>query len=476
MGKITKNYIYNLGYQLFSMLVPIVTAPYLARVLGADQLGIYSYVNSSSNIVFTISMLGTYAYGNRQVAYTRGNPDKLNQTFWEVLIARGILGIFGTAFFVCYSLLNQRYLIYFILYYPYVLSNFIDCTWLYVGLEEMKTAVIKNFVCRILNVIGIFTLVRGPEDLWIYISLLAGTTFFTMVIIFFQLHQIVQKPAFSWKEIKKNIKESAKLFLPQIAALLYLQVDKVMIEWITHQTAQLSFYEQAEKIINIPLSIITVLGTVIMPRIANEYIHNNMDVIQALLLKAGKVALFMACPMMVGLFCVAEQTIPWYLGKEFMPVSGVMMILAPIVVLNALSSIAGAQYFTATNQIGIMMKAYVAAAVMNIICNSFLIPVMGCYGAAIATVLSSLASTLIQYFFLVKQIALGKMIGSGIKYFLCALLMGGAIFMLKDLPATPLTTMIEIIVGIIVYMALMLLVHDEVLLAILSKVENFMKN
>ena len=141
MGRITRNYLYNAAYQLLVILTPIITAPYLARVLGVDQLGIYGYVNSSGNIITTCALLGVFAYGNRQTAYVRDNRRELTETFWEIMFTRLLLGIIGTAVYVLYTVVNKEFRLFFILYYPYILAQFIDCTWVYVGLEDMKPAV-----------------------------------------------------------------------------------------------------------------------------------------------------------------------------------------------------------------------------------------------------------------------------------------------------------------------------------------------
>lgn len=474
MGRITKNYIYNLAYQLLVLIAPLVTAPYLARVLGASNLGIYSYVNSSGNIVTTISLLGIYAYGNRQTAYVRDNKQELTKTFWELEVTRVILGIVGTIFYVLYAFFNAKYRFYFIVYYPYILAQFIDCSWVYVGLEDMKPAVMKNFITKLINIGGIFIFVRKRDDVWIYIFMLAVTTLIANISVYSQLPKYVDRPRGierpDIKRVSYYIKESIYLFLPQVASLFYLQVDKVMITWITKDTAQVSFYDNAEKMINIPLSIISVISTVMMPRIANEYKKNNSDVIQNLLVKAGRYALLMAFPLMVGLFCVANQFIPWYLGSEFMPTATAMRILTPIVLLNALSGISGAQYFTATNQINILLKAYVSAASLNVIVNAMLIPKFGFAGAAIATVGSSLVSVLVQYYYLSKQLEIKRLITYGLKYFAGSLIMGISIYLLtRTMKATIITTLIQVIVGVTVYLFYLFILKDEAISDIFKK-------
>ncbi len=338
MGRITKNYIYNLAYQLLVLIAPLVTAPYLARVLGASNQGIYSYVNSSGNIITTLTLLGIYAYGNRQTAYVRDNKAELTKTFWELEVTRFILGTIGTIIYAVYAHFNPDMSWYFLLYYPYILAQFIDCSWIYVGLEDMKPAVMKNFITKLVNVIGIFVFVRKREDVWIYIFMLAITTLIANISVYTQLPKYVGMPKGESKpdvhRIVYHIKGSLYLFLPQVASLFYLQVDKVMLKWLSGQTAQLSFYDNAEKMINIPLSIITVMSTVMMPRIANEFQKNNKDNIRNLLVKAGRYALLMTFPLMIGMFCIAQQLIPWYLGNEFLPTATAMMILTPIVLFG----------------------------------------------------------------------------------------------------------------------------------------------
>lgn len=473
MGKIAQNYIYNLAYQLLVILTPIITAPYLTRVLGATNLGIYSYVNSSGSIITTLSLLGVYAYGNRQTAYVRDNKNELSQTFWELELVRLVLGTIGTVFYFLYMRINSSYSFYFLLFYPYILAQFLDCSWVYVGLEDMKPAVIKNFITKLINVIGIFLFVRNKNDVWVYIFMLAITTLIANVSIYTQLHKYISGP----KEIKKikpqillkHIKGSFYLFLPQAASLFYLQVDKAMIEWFTGNTAQISFYDQAEKIINIPLALITVLSSVMMPRVANEFRKKNYSMIAMLLSKAGRFSLLLAFPLMVGLFIISKQFIPWYLGTEYLPTAHAMMILAPIVLFNSLSSISGAQYFTATNQIRVLMKAYVSAAIINVVVNALLIPTYGYVGAAIATVASSFISVVVQYYYLLKQIKLDEFLKYSLIYAIGSFIMGWCIYgVTNQYCSRAIVTVVQILIGVLIYLIYLCAIKDSLFFELIN--------
>ncbi len=462
MGKIVKNYVYNVAYQILVLIVPIVTAPYLARVLGADNLGIYSYVNSSGNIITTIALLGIYSYGNRQIAYVREDKAKVNQTFWELELTHVFLGIIGTIIYFVYAVCNGDYSSYFFIYYPFILAQFIDCTWIYVGMEDMKLTVMKNFITKLVNVAGIFLFVKSKDDLWIYLLLLAVTTFIANVSVYTQLTRYVGKPSADIRLIPIHLKGSIGLFLPQMASLLYMQIDKVMLQWITGDASQVSFYDQAEKIVLIPLSIITVMSTVMMPRIANEYKKKNQKAIETLLLKGGRFALCLAMPMMFGMFSVARQFIPWYLGDEFRGSAYAIMILSPIVLLNTLVGISGEQYFTATNQIRILLKSYVTAAVVNVTVNAILIPHFGYIGSAAATVLSSLTSVVIQYYYLRQQVKIRVLGTYAAKYFAGAFLMAAGIWLVsRHRAAAVSTTAIQVCVGVLIYFSYLIVTRDD---------------
>lgn len=221
----------------------------------------------------------------------------------------------------------------------------------------------------------------------------------------------------------------------------------------------------------IPLTFITVLSTVMMPRIANEFANNHKKSIENLLIKSCKVSLFLAYPLMFGIAAIANDFIPWYLGEEFSATITALVILSPIVISNTLVGISGTQYFIATNQTGILLKSNIFAAIMNIVINAILIPRYGYVGAAAATLLSNYTLVIVQYFTLGKQIKIRKMFRHTFKYFISSIIMFGVVFgisVIRD--SSPLTTIIQIVTGAVVYFAIMLLTHDTLTQEILVQV------
>lgn len=471
MGKLINNYIYNFMYQIVVLLVPLILSPFLARNLGADNLGIYSYVYSTCSVISTVSLIGTYNYGARQIAYVRDNPTEQRNVYWEIFWLRFIFGILGILVYFTVGF-KSEYSLYFILFSGWLVAGVFDPSWMFVGIENMRPTVMKNLAVKIITVLLIFITISSKNDLWKY-SLIMGTTMLiSTVVLLFQAAPYVGHPLFRLNNFKKHLLGSLNLFLPQVATLFYLQVDKIMIKLLHNDINQVSFYDQSEKIVTIPLTFITVLSTVMMPRIANEFANKNYERIKDLILSVGKLSLLLACPMMVGIFCIADNFIPWYLGVEFVPTALAIKIICPIIISNAMAGLSGNQYFTATNQINVLMKAYVSAAVANVIVNALLIPKYGFVGAAVATVISSYISVGVQYYYLNKQINVVVFLRDFARYLLFSLMMGVAIhFFNRVVPDGVLETFLDIVFGGVVYLLLLCITKDSMLLDLFSNLK-----
>lgn len=477
MSKIKKNYFYNILYQIFAIMVPLITAPYLARVLGAKNQGIYSYVNSVTYMISIITLLGIFNYGNRQIAYVRDDKDKMSQTFWELMVIRVVLSIIGTIIFFFIANKLEKYNQYFKIYYLYLLAQYIDCTWVFVGLEDMKFAVIKNFITKLLSTIGIFIFVKDSSDVDIYLFLLGLSVLISNLLVFTQLRIYISKFKIKLSNIFIHIKGSVKLFLPSVATILLLQTDKIMIELLTKDTMQVSFYDNSEKIVTLALTIITVLSTVMMPRIANEYSKGNMDNIKNLLIKCTKVSLFLAFPMMIGLMVTSWKFIPWYLGEEYHSAIYGIVVISPILIINSLEGISGKQYFTALNKTNILMKSYILAGIINIILNLILISNIGFIGAAIATVISSGILVIIQYYYLNKEIDMKEVKIYSLKYFKFSIIMGIVVLSISfKMKASIITSIVQIIIGIITYSTICTLKQEEIFLQIITNLKKIKIN
>ena len=163
---VKKNYLYNLSYQILAIILPIITTPYLARVLGSNGTGIYSYTISIVTYFILFGSLGIALYGQREIAYVQNNEKKKNRIFTELVFLRLItMFIAAIIFFFTFGIKGEYSLYYKILLFE-MLANAIDISWLYQGLEEFKKIVLRNFIVKIVSIICIFIFVKNPTDVW----------------------------------------------------------------------------------------------------------------------------------------------------------------------------------------------------------------------------------------------------------------------------------------------------------------------
>ena len=467
-SRLVKNYLYNVIYQALVFLAPLITTPYLARVLGAYYLGKYSYVNSSTSIITTIGLIGLYNYGIRQIAYCPANKE-INIIFWEIMVLRFVLLIPCLVIYIAFAFISNSLTLY-MLYILWVLAVYVDVSWLYIGVEDMKPAVTKNILAKLFCIVGIFIFVQNKDDLWKYVLLVAVATFIANGSLWLTLGEYIGKPQIKIINLKKHIVGGTQLFLPQVATTLHLNISKIMLNWLA-DSSQVSFYDIAEKFVSIPLAFITVLGTVMMPRIASQFANYDNPKTESLLNQALDYSMFMAIPMMFGIVGIASNLIPWYLGTEFTPCIFAIYYMSIMIILNSLASISGNQYFTATNQVHILIKAYVAAVIANVSINIILIPKFGYAGATIAMLISSLISVSIQYIYLKKQIKISIIKIVFLKYLLFSIIMAGTIYAIGywHNPSI-ITTLLQVTGGGVIYLLILIITQDNLLKSVFKKI------
>ena len=301
MEKKLTNILFNTTYQIFLVIVPVITAPYLSRVLGATNLGKYSYVEAVLTLFSTIGLIGLYDYGTREIAYVRDNSKSdLSRTFFEICIIRFFMLIVTSLLYLFY-IKNNEYSYYFLCAIIWLIGNFIDPTWFFNGMEEFKLITIRNFIIKIITICLIFILVKTPDDLYIYLYIIGVCQVVSSFLLVGRLKKYISIKDVNNLKLKKHLLPTIKVFLPQIATLVYTQVDKIMIESLTTNISSVTFYDNAEKIVKIPLSVITAINLVLMPSNANLFIKGKIDEIKQIISSTISLVLMISLPMALGL-------------------------------------------------------------------------------------------------------------------------------------------------------------------------------
>lgn len=472
---IKKNYIYNLCYQILIVIIPIVMTPYISRILGATNLGVYDYCLSISTLIVTFSLIGIGNYGNRQVAYTRNNKENLSKTFFEILAAQFFLGVITLLIFAIVCYFNKIYLKHLVVFLAWIMASILDCTWLYLGVEDMKYTVAKNTIAKLLFVIGTFIFIRDKSDLSIYIFLFGISVLIANLLAYTQVKKYVNKCSISLKNICIHIRNSFILFIPTVTTQIFLSIDKLILGRLGDNISNVSIYSNADKIIQIPLSLITVMNVVMMPRIANEFSKNNKDKIKNYLINSAEIAIFMAFPICMGLFIISDNFIPWFLGDEFLKSIIALKLLTPIVIGNTLIGISANQYFIATNQNKILISSSISSTIINLTLDIALVPQYGVKGICIATVLSMMVTVIIQYYYMSKQLEIKSIYLAIARYFTYSILMSFGIYCITgDMSPSPISTLIQIGLGGVIYISICIMRKDKIIIEFISTVKKIL--
>lgn len=468
-SKTVVNYIYSSFYQLFLIIVPLITAPYLARTLLPTAVGINSYVSSVVTIFTSIGLIGLNSYSLREIAYVRDDKEKLSKTFSELFILRLICFFITTIIYIIYSVLSE-YKLYFLVQLISVTASFIDIAWIYQGFEEFKVTVTRNFIVKFLNIISIFIFIKSPDDLLLFMIISSIFSVIVNFILYFGIKQKITKFTFKSLQLKRHLIQTVKLFVPQIASMVYLQCDKMMIKYLSTDISYVGFYDQAERIIKIPLALITALSTVMLPKIANEYKNNNKETVKNSIISSLKFSLLLSIPLMFGICAISNTFIPWFLGNGYDDVIPIMITLSIIVLFISLSSVTGNQYLTAINQTKILTLACCTGAIINVIINFILIPHFNAVGAAIGTVVTEFIILVIELNYIKDIIKFTELLKMSINYLISGIVMFAICFLIgKNLSATFITTFIQIITGAIIYFGILYILKDNFFSICISK-------
>ena len=190
---ISKNYFYNLFYQILVIVMPLITTPYLSRVLGAESIGIYSYTLSIATYFILFGTLGISMYGQREIAYVQDDEKKRSIVFWEIVLLKAItMTISMLIFWFTYGMYGE-YKIYYRILIIELISQCIDISWFFQGIEEFKKTVIRNSIVKLIFAVCIFIFVKSPNDLIKYIVIIAGANLFGNLSLWMYVPKYIKK-------------------------------------------------------------------------------------------------------------------------------------------------------------------------------------------------------------------------------------------------------------------------------------------
>lgn len=425
------NFLFQMFYQIITLVIPLIIAPYLTRTLGDNSLGIYTYTFSIMSCFMAIARLGIDKYGQRVIAATRDDLEQLRITFWSLYVVHAFFTVFALlVYFLFLHFIVERYYIVYLIQGLALLGVIFDITWFFYGIENFKFVVIENLCVKTLELVLIFAFVKNQSDLNIYVFIMSlSICIGYMVVLPFVIKRI--KPIkITWFDIKQHIKPLLILFFAVLATTAYQMIDKTLLGLLS-TTANVAYYEYANKIVNVPVNLVYVTGTVLMPRAcayaAKKDVINQIKYIDYSL----NFVCFLGFGAIFGFLSISKLFTLIYYGADFINCGSVMMALCPVIIFLGIENIVRTQYMIPNKMDKEFTICIVLTAVVNLIVSLILIPIIGTFGAVVGTIIAEFVCTIIQIYLCRSIIKIKKIIKTSIPYILSGIIMYLIIFLIK---------------------------------------------
>ena len=368
-----------------------------------------------------------------------------------------ICGVIVSIFYFCYIVWFSNDKLLSLVFYIYILGEILDINWFFFGLEEFRLTVIRNSIIKVISTSAIFVFVKNKNDVLIYSLIISLSVFFSQLWLWFLLRKRVSFIRPSLNEIKKHIKPNLILFITVILVSLFKIMDKVMLGVLSNYD-EVGFYESSEKIIAVPVALISALGTVMLPRSTNLIANRQENEAKTYIYNSIVYAMFISTSICFGIMGVTKEFIPFFYGTGYEKCISVYLVLLPSSIFLAFANVIRTQYLLPKK----MDKSYIVSAaigaIVNIVLNLFLITPLGSVGAAIGTLFAELSVCIYQVMAVRLELPIGRYIYSSVPFAFVGLVMFVVLFNISIQSDNMIYCLIiKIIVGFITYIVLLII-------------------
>ena len=474
MRKTFLNILYNAVYQIFIVLVPLITVPYLSRVLGPKTYGIYSSVNNTVQFLMIFCILSVSYVGMRTISRTRtyGTPQELTNAFWGLWYFQGIAGIITilVTVFVA-TVFHVQYWFYILLMVPYLISAQVDISWFFQGLADFGRVVLKNTAVKLVSVVLILLWVKSPADLWKYLLIMSVSTMLGSFVFWFDIWRYVGKPIAHFYKFKQTAIAIGTLMIPQIATQIYTSLDKPILGWFSNST-QVSFYDNSQRISNMILGVITSISLVIMPKMASEGKKAQKIVMK----KSLEATVMLGTLFAVIIMANTKQFVPFFFGNKYVPMTPLMFWFTLTIIMIPTGGVFANQFALANQRDKDYAVPVVIGAILEIVLSYLLDRPYGAGGAMIAILITEAVVLILRLWVVRDGYEFSYVFHDVPKYLLIAVLtLAIGMFMPNIIPSALFDMAFKSIVMLIIYLTLMFLFKLDFNDDIVKLIKNFLK-
>lgn len=470
------NYILNLINTGTQMLFPLITFPYVCRVIEADGVGQVNFFQSIISYISLFTCLGIPMYAIREIARDRNDVVKMNRTATEILLLHSMLTLVGYIIVAILCLTVPQIQVNIPLFLILSLTIFftaIGCEWFYQGIEDFKYITIRGLIIKTISVVLLFIFVKSKTDLLYYGCYMVFGVLGGNIFNFFRLRKYIHREniIFSELHIKRHLKPVLKVFSFFVVTSIYLQLNTVLLGFFKNALA-VGYFAAATKVMQMLLQMSACLGSVMMPRASHLIAENKESEFNALIQKSYDFTLAIALPMTVGLIFCAPNLITALCGVKFENSILPSQIIAPIILMVAISNVFGIQVLFPKGKINIVTLCCGIGAVVDLVLNLCLIPFFSYVGTSIAYLGAEVATTISMYFIGRKYLPITCFKKNHLNYLLGCILMAIVLYAIADMQFSTISILIlQGCSGIVVYFLVLCVRKDIFLLQVLSKIK-----
>ena len=467
---ILKNYIYNALFQILRIALPVVTMPYVARVLSADGVGAYSLSAAWANYFMILGMIGIDIYGSRQIAYKRNNEEQLRITFWELNLLKTISAVFSILIYtiIIFVIIVPDNLILYIIQLLNLFSCVFDVSWFYTGTENFKSTSIRNIVVKVISTGAVFIFVNDKTDVWLYAFILCLGQFIGQLVLWKDIY-VRLFPIYIPKvnSILSHFYKTIHLWIPSLAASIYNYLDKVMLGMFTNDY-QVGIYDYSQNIVKIPATLIFAIATVTMPHVAADFANKNKENASNVFYKSMRIVTMLALPMCFGFMALSDNFVLWFLGEGYSEVGDLLKISAWVILPISWSQIIGNQQIIAKGREKIYSISICSGAIINVLLNIVFVRKFMACGVLLASIIAEIIVLIVMIYFSFHDYNLKKAFAGLTKYFFVSVAMYIVINIMTNLlhSSSFVITISQIVIGILSYGAILTLIKDEAVIYI----------
>lgn len=482
MTKVKKNYLYNLIYQIFGLIIPLVITPYLSRVLGSNGIGQYSFAYSLATYFVLFAAFGFNTYAQREIARAQGDKKKQSLIFWEIVIARLVTVTSSLVVYfalIVFGIYGKIYTVLMLVLSANIFSTVFDITFLFQGNEEFGIIAIRNIIIKIIGIVGILIFVKNEKHVWIYAFCQAIIFVVSNLSLWTRLPKALVKVNVRDLKIKKHYLPTLRLFIPTVAISIYTMLNKTLlgvmipgVNEIGERFADIEngYYDQSEKLIRMAMTVITSLGTVMIPRNSQAINSGDIEGFKKNIDGAIKFVFFLGTPIMFGLSAVAQNLSSWFFGPGYEKVPILIMMFSPLILLVGLSNVLGLQYLLPLKKDSKYTIAITCGAAFNLVFCLVLIPFFWSFGACAASIVAELIVTILMFLFSKKDVKLKKIVLSSWKYLVAGAMMFFLVFFTQLFLSKSISnTLLLVAEGVVSYLLMLLLLKDDFLSRTIKK-------